>query len=344
MEYPAVNLNPNGDTGHYFNPGVGSYDRWAISYAYTPQQSDADEIAREVADREHMYGNESGGSGALDPTINTYDLGGDPLAWGTERSAMILELLGELPDYVLADNSEFVDATRAYGSLMNEYARALAPAVKYLGGAYMNRDHVGDGRLPFENPGFEEQRRALALLVDRLFKEGVLDLPAETLQRLGTNGYAHFGSSRTFGGRYDYPFLENVLGLQRSVMNQLLNPSRLQRMRTLEARFGEGQMVTIPEMMGAITTAVWSELEGERIPANRRDLQRAYLDAMTDLLVDPANGTPADARAVARWQLERLAARIESVSGGDAYTAAHLNESRARIEKVLEAGLEAEGS
>ena len=64
---------------------------------------------------------------------------------------------------------------------------------------------------------------------------------------------------------------------------------------------------------------------------------------MTRLLVDPAEGTPADARAVARWQLQRLGERMEGVSAGDAYTAAHLEESRARIHKALMAGLEAEG-
>lgn len=344
MEYPAVNLNPDGETGNYFNPGVGSYDRWAIEYAYTQDQADADRVARRVADRGNMFGNEARGSAALDPTINTYDLGADPLGWGRERSALILDLLHELPDYMLEDNAEFVDVSRTYGSLMNEYARALAPAVKYLGGAYMNRDHVGDGRLPFENPGREKQKQALDLLVERLFTKGVLELPPETLQRFGTNGYAHFGSSRTFDGRYDYPFLENLLDLRTSVMDELLNPSRLQRMRTLEARFGTGRVVTIPELMASLTEAVWSDLESGAISADRRDLQRAHLDALTRLVVDPRNGTPADARAVARGQLEALAARIEGVGGSDAYTTAHLNESAARIEKALEAGLEAEGS
>lgn len=340
MEYPAVNLNPDGETGHYFNPGPGSYDRWAITYAYAPTQEEADAVAREVADRGHLYGNESGGSGALDPSINTYDLGGDPLEWGEERSALVRDLMRELPENVLGDNDEYVGLTNAYRSLMNEYARALAPAVKYLGGAYMNRDHVGDGRLPFENPGKAEQERALRLVVDRLMVEGALELPREVLARMGTNGYAHFGSSRTFGGgRYDYPYLEELLDLQTSVLGQLLNPSRLQRMRTLEARFGEGEVVTIPEMMDAVTEAVWSDLESGDIAANRRDLQRAWVDAMTALVVDPADGTPADARAVARWHLEELAGRVAGADASDAYTAAHLNEVEARIAKALDAGL-----
>ena len=82
MEYPSVNIAPKGkQTGPYYTPGIGSYDRWAISYGYTPDDSRAQALARQVANPRHLYGTnaESGGPGALDPTINPYDLGDDPL-------------------------------------------------------------------------------------------------------------------------------------------------------------------------------------------------------------------------------------------------------------------------
>ena len=129
------------------------------------------------------------------------------------------------------------------------------------------------------------------------------------------------------------------------MLNQLLNPSRLARMRDGETKFGADEVATIPELMGSLTTAIWSELGGT-IAADRRDLQRAYLDAMTRLIVKPASGTPADARAVARWELTQLRNRIDSAQAGasDGYTRAHLFEALARIDKALEAGLEAEGN
>ena len=347
MEYPTINLaGPGQRNGHYYTHDAGSYDRWAISYAYTQSQDDANDIAREVSKLEHMFGNESGGSGALDPTINTYDLSADPLAWATQRSAMIRDLLPNIPEYVLMDNSEFVSLTNAYNQLINEYARAVAPAVKYIGGQYMNRDHVGDGRAPFVNVPREKQEAALELIVDRIFAEGALAIDVEVLQRFGANGFSHFGSSRTFNGRYDFPFHARVLRLQTSVLNQLLNPSRLARIRDGETKYGADQVATIPELMGSLTTAIWSELGRGAIAADRRDLQRAYLDAMTRLIVKPVSGTPADARAVARWELTQLRNRIDSAQAGasDGYTQAHLLEALARIDKALEAGLEAEGN
>jgi hypothetical protein len=347
MEYPALNVAPPGEsTGHFYTFDAGSYDRWYITYAYTPDDARAAEVARLVADPAHMYGNETG---ALDPTINTYDLGGDPLAWGAERSALARDLMAVVPDFVLYDNAEYVALSNALGHLMNEYARAMAPAVKYVGGHYMNRDHVGDGRPPFENVEKEKQEEALELIVDRLFAEGALDIGPELLQRMGPNGFSDWDTDRTFsGGRYDFPYHQEILDLQASVMSQIVAPNRMARLRDAEARFGAGSVPTIPEVMGAVTNAVWGELDGPRsIVANRRDLQRVWLDLMTGIVVDAPDAMPADARSVARWQLTDVATRIDEASGAaglDDYTRAHLLEAAARIERALEAGLEAGGN
>ena len=141
MEYPTVNLAPPGQrNGDYYTYAVGSYDRWAISYAYTRSQDDAEDIARGVSDVGHMYGNERDARGALDPTINPYDLGADPLAWGAERSALIRDLLPKIPEYALQDDSPFVEVTNAYNQLITEYARAVAAGREvYRGSVYESR-------------------------------------------------------------------------------------------------------------------------------------------------------------------------------------------------------------
>lgn len=354
MEYPSINLAPKGkQTGPYYNPGIGSYDRWVISYAYTPDDARARTLAREVASPRNMYGTnaEAGGPGALDPTINPYDLGDDPLAWGKQRTAILLELLNDLPSKVLDDNSSYADLPTAFGGMMNEYARAIAPSIKYLGGAYINRDHVGDpsGRLPFVNVPRAKQREALDFVIERVFAPTALTVAPATLQRMGSNRWLHWGTTTTFNGRLDFPYHETVLGFQAATLANLLNPFRLARIRDGETRYGAATMVTIPEMFGALIRAIWTESWGPGARATsavRRDLQRSYLDQMTQLIVNPADRTPADARAVARMQLKdlnrRLGSSLSAGAGLDAYTRAHLEESRARIEKALGAGLEAE--
>jgi hypothetical protein len=353
MEYPTVNLSPQGQpNGYYYNPGVGSYDRWAISYAYTPDESRIGAIAREAADPRNLYGTnaESGGAGALDPTINTYDLSSDPLAWGEERSQMIRGLIEDLPAHVLSDNDSYYTVTSAMQGLLREYARALAPAVKYIGGQFINRDHAGDpnGRLPFENVPLADQQRALTLIVDRAFRPAAFDFPQDVLTKLGSNRWLHWGESNTFGSRLDYPFHEQVVGLQSSLLEQLHHPARLSRIRDGETKFGAANVVTIPVLMQTVTDAAWTELgeAANTVTATRRDLQRAHLDVLVELVVEPPEGTPADARAVARMQLRQLDGRIEQKlaaigATGDAYTRAHLEESAARIGQALEASLTA---
>jgi hypothetical protein len=124
----------------------------------------------------------------------------------------------------------------------------------------------------------------------------------------------------------DFPYHAQTLGFQSSVMGQLLHPFRLAMIRDGETKYGANSMVTIPDLMNAMSRAVWSEAWGptpvRNIEAGRRDLQRAYLDQMTQLVVTPATGTPADARAVARMQLrdvERRLAQTATVTGLNAY-------------------------
>lgn len=349
MEYPTVNLAHarGAETGHWYSPGVGTYDRWAIAFAYTPDEEVARTLARQGAAKEHLFGNEAGGPGALDPTINVWDLSDDPLAWGRERTALIRGLWRELPGAVLEDDDRYYELTNAFQGTLNQYVMALAPAVKYVGGAYLNRDHVGDpnGRLPFEPIPLAEQRAALDLLVDRAFAADAFELPTELLERLGPNRWTHWGNSNSFGGRLDYPWYDQVAGLQAALLSELTSPYRLSRIRDAEARYGAENVVGIPELVGRITRATWLELEeGGNVPATRRELQRSWIETMTTLVVDAPEGTPADARAVARGALRGVGDRIEDrlAAGGemDDYTRHHLEESRARIREALEAGLQ----
>lgn len=354
MEYPTPNVAaPGTPNGYFYTPGVGSYDKWAISFAYTDSPTEAQRIARDAAAKGHLYGTnaESSGPGALDPSINMYDLGDDPLAWGRERSALLRRIIDSLPRHVLTDNKSHYELTMAYQSLMGQYAQSLAPAVKYLGGQYLNRDHVGDpnGRAPFQPVPRAKQREALDLLTARVFARTALEVPREVLQQMGTNRWFHFGSNPTINGRLDFPYHEQTVALQASVMGQMLQPFRLAMIRDGETKFGADQMVTIPELMSVLTRAVWNEVWVDTAvraaEPPRRDLQRAYLDLMTQLIVRPAPRTPADARAVARRQLTDLDRRLraaQAAPGLSVYMLAHLDESRARIAKALTAGLEAE--
>lgn len=350
MEYPSVNLGKNASSdGHYYNVGVGSYDRWVITYGYTPDDAKSASTARLAAQPGHAFSDDASGASAVDPLVNTYDLGEDPLAWGRDRADMIREMIPRLPEIALDDNMPYYELTDLYQSLLQQYSRALAPTVKYIGGQHLHRDRVGDpdGRMPFEPISKAKQQEALNMIVEYAFDADAMNLPQEVFQQFGANRMSHWGLTNTYGGRVDYPLHQTSLGIKTSLLNQLLNPTRLERIRDNEVRFGASNTVTIPELMKSVTNAIWEEIwtgPGKNIPGTRRDLQRAHLDGMIALVTNSSSDTPADARSVARMTLQDLHDRIDGrlkppAFAFDDYTKAHLQEARARIKKALDAGM-----
>ena len=349
MDYATPNIAPTGrPNGDFYNQGLGSYDRWAIAFGYTPDPARAAELARRAAEPGHAYGTDEDARGpaALDPTVNVYDLGADPLRWGMERAETIRRTWQNVPALALEDDQSYATVTDVFAGLLFQYARALTTGIKYIGGQYQYRDHYGDpdGRGPWENVPRERQLEALGFLIEHGFSQQAFELPADVLRQFGADRWSHWGNEITFDGRIDYPYHGEVLDLQRSLLSQITTPMLFARIRDAEMKYGPAEVVTIPELMEALSAAVWSELErGVSVPAMRRDLQRAHLDRMIGLVTEAPTGTPADARAVARMTLESLVDDLTAAldrGALDAYTRAHLNESRARAERALAAGLD----
>ncbi len=147
----------------------------------------------------------------------------------------------------------------------------------------------------------------------------------------------------------DYPLHDEVLGVQNSLLTDLLHPARLGRMIENELRVRRASDVyPVAELFTALTSAIWSELgttpaRARSVDSFRRNLQRAYIRQLTTLLITREQPVPEDARSLARYELTQLSDRIAQVlaSGAsiDTVTRAHLAESKARIDKALEVSL-----
>ncbi|HUF07808.1 MAG TPA: zinc-dependent metalloprotease, partial [Rhodothermales bacterium] len=229
MEYPVVNIAGDSlDTGHYYNPGVGSYDRWAISYGYTPSAQKATELARLAAHPGHAYGTDEDavGQGAIDPTVNIFDLGSDPLQWGRARAALVNDLWTRIPEITLADDEPYLEATIALQMLLAQYVNAVGLGVKYIGGQYQYRDHYSDpdGRPPFVPVEKARQREALEFIVESAFSENAFKIPQDVLQQLGAFRWTHWGIENNFNGRIDYPLREQVRAVQRVLLERITSP------------------------------------------------------------------------------------------------------------------------
>ncbi|MEI6212441.1 MAG: zinc-dependent metalloprotease, partial [bacterium] len=103
MDYNPYNLALSGERqGSYTNTTLGPYDYWAIEYAYRPLDpaTEAVELGRIAArstESALAYGDDSdAGGGAnnegMDPLVNRFDLGDDPLAYYKKRLKLSQEL------------------------------------------------------------------------------------------------------------------------------------------------------------------------------------------------------------------------------------------------------------
>jgi hypothetical protein len=312
-------------------------------------------IAAEAADPGHLYGtDEDAGFGGLglDPTVSRYDQTDDPLEWARDRVALINSLFDSLPSRMVAPGQGYARLRTAFTDLLNDRWYAMLVTTKYLGGATTARDHRGD---PFARPAFvtvpaATQRRALAFIAEAGFGENAYRFSPDLLSHLGPNRWRHWGSMPGTDGRIDFPLHDWAMAQQGALLNQLLAPLVLERIRDAELRATDGHpTVTIPEVFGILTAAIWAEagypgsdgkpVSVRNVTSVRRDLQRLYLNSLIRMIVNPLPDTPEDARTLARATLADLGAQLDRArrSDLDAYTRAHLADSRERITQALHA-------
>src|SRR5437867_2001237 len=362
MDYnpPAIALDRS-KQGDYYSRTIGTYDRWAIKYGYAGvpgETPDAERpglkaIAAQASDPEHVFGtDEDAGFAAygLDPTVTRYDQTSDPLAWAKDRATLVNRLFDSLETRLVAAGDGYPKLRRGFQDLLFERWYATLVTTKYLAGAYTSRDHRGDpnNRPPFVAVSAARQRDALAFIADAGLGENLYRFRPELLNKLAPERWWHWGVNPFREGRIDFPLHDWALAFQGTLVQLLMDPQVLSRVRDAELRAeSRNQTVTIPDILTTLTASVWAEagVQGSQRARNttsiRRDLQRLYLARLLRMVVTPEPGTPEDARTVARATLVSLSGALGRAQAPanelDGYTQAHFADSRQRIEQALNA-------
>jgi hypothetical protein len=157
----------------------------------------------------------------------------------------------------------------------------------------------------------------------------------------------HWGD-RAMMGRLDYPIHDSIYALQSLVLKDLLSGDRLSRLRDIELKSQPEQALTLPELFTNLQQGIWTEVvEPDKAPMKisslRRALQREHLNIMTSMVLRTVD-VPEDARTLAWYNLRQLRNKLSKTlphSGKlDDYTKAHLEETRDRINKTLNAEIQ----
>lgn len=366
MDYNPTNIVPKGwKQGDYYSTTLGPYDYWAIEYGYKPlsggtfgELDDLKKIASRSGDPALAYATDEDTRGIdPDPDSNRFDLGSDPLEFAQNRLKLVKDLIPTLPDRMVKEGDDYTQVRRALNVLIAQYGQSTYFVSRYIGGLQTSRSHKGDkdGRPPITLVSAKLQRDALSLLEENVFSDQNFQFPPDLLNKLGWSNWNHWGVRETT--RKDFGVHDFVLQWQERILEQLLSSVTLKRMHDAELKAPpEEDVLTTAELLQRLTKAIFSEVETIKegdytnrkpaISSMRRNLQRSYLKSLSDLALG-ASAAPQDCQTVAYTELANLKQRIKSLldnqpvsSKLDTYTRAHLLESAARIDKVLDARIE----
>ena len=312
MDYQPINVF---DGTTFFQTKPGTYDYWAIEYAYKqPDRSThsedifLEEIASRSTDPLLQYGTDEDTFGlstrGIDPQSNAWDLTDDPMAYYQKRFELANELWESIPEHFEKDGAQYSKLRGVFGRGMRQYRNASRNIAKYIGGMYHSRHHVGDpgGDNPFKIVPAEKQRDALNFILNRILAADAFNFDPDLLNKLAPGREWDFKGTVWRMSRIDFPIHDYIRWVQSGAIYRLHHPRIFARVRDNELKFPKGESVyTLSEHFQKITTSLWSELEqNKNINSFRRDLQKSHVEVLSIILLNEKNYFHSDAVALAR--------------------------------------------
>lgn len=351
MDYTPFNIAAIKQKGvPFWASRVGRYDKWCIEYGYSappPNAGSESAYLKKIASRNTQPGlayQSDELADQFDPDVTRFDLGADPLAYWARNLQIVRYLMLNLDKRSPRPGESYWVFTRQLNMLVALYAQAAASAARYVGGVKIRGNFRGD---PGEKPVLEpvpaaKQREALRLLNTYIFAPNAFNLPRSYYGKLAGNPFPDLIRSVLSGSSADFPMLDTFASIQSAALRRIFSPAVMRRVLNNEFRRPDnGPVLTLAEIFRSVGYQVWSDIgSGKPVSPLRRQLQRAHLELMIGMVVQPAPGTPEDARMLAWDQLRTLKTRLQSArtaAASDPYTRVHVEESLMRIQRALDA-------
>jgi hypothetical protein len=345
MDYTPPNLALKGEKQGAYNMLVlGPYDYWAIEYAYKPiaAEDEKTELARIAArSTEPLLAfatdEDANGRDGIDPAVNLFDLGSDPLGYYEKRVKLSRELFDRLATRPMTAGESYAVLRRNVERGLEQIRRVAELATKYVGGMTQLRDHAGSGRAPLTPVPASEQRRALKLIAGQMLSVDSFRLPPDFLRKLVPDPLER----RESGQPFNLSLSQRVLSIQRDVLERLYQDQTAARMLDYGSKAGSERPLGLAELYDTLQAAIWEEArEGREADPWRRSLQREHLRVLVKSITQPGNTLPADARALQRENARALSvwlSRAALRAGLSKETRAHYADAQNTLAEALRA-------
>lgn len=327
MEYSPLNLWPKGTSqGDYFQTALGPYDYYAIRYGYgyipgatTPTEEIptlrrwasgwSNPSLRFASDEDTQFQN----GHAIDPRVNTYDLTNHPLAWCDVQMKTMHSVMNAVANRFPRQGTSYDEARQAFTTPLTTYLRCASFPAHWIGGEYISRAARGDAGAaqPLTPVSLADERSAWTRLANGLFSDSAWHFNPNVLNKLTYSEWSDFtGGAWAYNPtpRHDVAVTTIVNAQQNQVLSELFAPLTLQRIDDLQSKYKPGATMSLTNLFDWARQSIFGDLTGGINNAGpiRRNLQVNYAKRLSDMWVNPAPGTPADAQALARIQLQQL--------------------------------------
>jgi hypothetical protein len=351
MDYAPFNIAPQGEKqGEYVMSTLGVYDYWAVEFGYKQFAAgqEAEGLAKVLAKASQpelqFDTDEDAGFGPLvgiDPHVNRFDMGSDPLAYYKLRMKLSRELWDRLQNMNLATGESYERLTRSFRSGFAQVANAAPLAAKYIGGVHTRRDRAGSSKPLFEPVAATKQREALSLITKDFLGVESFKFKPEFIARLATDRLERLETQ----GNLQTSVASLVAGVQKGILDHVYSPPVATHLAEVGMKVNDPkETLGLADVYDALQDAIWSEVKtGQETSLIRRNLQREQLRRVTDVLVKPAGPWPADARSVLRENARQLVGQLEKAlakPGLSKTTRAHYADALDSLNATLKASMQ----
>ncbi|MDP5157180.1 MAG: zinc-dependent metalloprotease [Flaviramulus sp.] len=335
MDYARFNyIAQPGDKNIRFIRQMGPYDDYAINWGYryipgadTPEKEvkTLDSwILEKAGDPKYMFGKQSS---RFNPNSQTEDIGNDALKAGDYALKNLKYVAKHLPEWTSDATNNYEDLEELYGEFLGCYNRYIGHVLTNVGGVYENLLNPNQEGVPFQAVPKSLQKASVQWLHKNAFETTNWLVDKDLLSNIDYAGYIY-----------------RLGQLQNRYLTSLLSFERLGRLSDHEA-INTNNYGTL-EMMQDVRKGIWAEANvTKNVDVYRRNLQRAYIDQMANLMTgdlssrDPKqfNVSQSDIRAFVRGELNTLKGIVSSASNRaiNTVTKYHYKDCLERINLIL---------
>ncbi|MFV9483167.1 zinc-dependent metalloprotease [Christiangramia sp. ASW11-125] len=343
MDYARFNYIAQPEDGDVaLMPEIGPYDKYAIEWGYRPILDKEGKEEKEILDQwilehagdpKYRFGRQQ--SSVIDPSSQTEDLGDDAMLASEYGIKNLKRIVPKLIEWTAEDGKDYDDLDDLYGQVLSQYNRYMGHVTANIGGVYEYYKTYDQEGAVYTHVDAEKQERAMEFLQEQLFTTPEWMINQDIFNKIEFDGN-----------------IERIRGMQERTLNNLLDFGRMARLMENEEINGK-DAYSLLDMMTQLRKGLWSEIyNGRSIDRYRRNLQRAYVEKMGELMTEEQDEIPAryrswvtrsnvnvaqsDIRPVVRGELTTLQRQLRNtVNTGDTLTRYHKQDLLKRIDLIL---------